>query len=92
MGIKQELKNIDVKNSNNRLEFLKKYFNISRGIDNSYRTEYNMQPINMDMLKTLDYNDMDMLKNIILNHFRGAWGNSYDIDNNFNIKIVEYND
>lgn len=87
--INKELKSIDIKNFNNRLEFLKKYFILNSGVSNCYRNEYFLRPINMELLKNID---IELLKNLLDKHYQGAWGNHITIDNNFNIKIVEYND
>lgn len=93
LNINEKLKSIDLKNNDLRLALIKEFFNINHVISNSYREEYTLSPINEITREYLKINcNKDLLINLLENHFRGAWGNHVNIDNNFNIKIVEYND
>lgn len=93
LNINEKIKNIDLKNYDLRLALIKEFFNISHVTSNSYREEYMLKPINEITREYLKINcSKDLLKNLLENHFQGAWGNHVNIDNNFNIKIVEYND
>ena len=93
LNINEKLKNIDLKNNDLRLALIKEFFNINHITSNSYREEYTLNPINEIMREYLQvYCNKELLKNLLENHFKGAWGQHVNIDNNFNIKIVEYND
>lgn len=93
LNINQKIESIDMGNSNLRLSLIKEFFNINHITSNSYREEYMLNPINEIIREYLKINcNKDLLKNLLDNHFIGAWGNHITIDNNFNIKIVEYND
>lgn len=93
LSINEKLKNIDLKNHDLRLNLIKEFFNINHIISNSYREEYMLKPLNEIIREYLKVNcDKDLLKNLLENHFQGAWGQHVMIDNNFNIKVIEYND
>jgi hypothetical protein len=93
LNINEKLKNIDLKNHDLRLNLIKEFFNISHVTSNSYREEFILSPLNEITREYLKVNcNKDLLINLIENHFIGAWGNHVNIDNNFNIKVIEYND
>lgn len=93
LSINEKLKSIDLKNHDLRLNLIKEFFNINHITSNSFRDEYKLNPINEIIREYLKINcNKDLLKNLLENHFKGAWGQHVMIENNFNIKIVEYND
>lgn len=93
LNINEKIKNIDLKNHDLRLALIKEFFNINHITSNSYREEYKLNPINEIIREYLKVNcNKDLLKNLLENHFVGAWGNHCKIDDNFNILMVEYND
>lgn len=93
LNINEKIKNIDFKNHDLRLNLIKEFFNIKHITSNSYREEYKLNPINEVTREYLKVNcDKDLLKNLLENHFVGAWGNYCKIDEDFNILMVEYND
>ena len=93
LNINEKIENIDMGNSDLRLSLIKEFFTINHITSNSYREEYKLSPINEIIREYLKINcSKDLLKNLLENHFTGAWGQHVMIDENFNIKIVEYND
>lgn len=93
LSINEKIKNIDLKNHDLRLNLIKEFFNISHVTSNSFREEYMLKPLNEIIREYLKINcNKDLLKNLLENHFQGAWGNYCKIDNDFNILMVEYND
>ena len=93
LNINEKLKNIDLKNHDLRLSLIKEFFNINHVTSNSYREEYKLSPINEVKREYLKkYCNMELLKDLLNHHFKGAWGQHVMIDDNFNIKVVEYND
>ena len=93
LNINEKIKSINLKNNDLRLALIKEFFNINHVTSNSYREEYKLSPINEIIREYLKINcNKDLLKNLLDNHFTGAWGNYCKIDDNFNILMVEYND
>ena len=93
LNINDKIKNIDLKNEGLRYSLIKEFFTIIHNISNSYREEYTLNPINEVMREYLKINcNKDLLKNLLENHFTGAWGQHVMIDDNFYIKVTEYND
>ena len=93
LNINEKIKNMDLKNRGLRYSLIKEFFTITHTISNSYREEYILNPINEVLREYLKINcNKDLLKNLLENHFQGAWGQHVMIDDNFYIKVVEYND
>lgn len=93
LNINEKLKSMDLKNHDLRLSLIKEFFNINHVISNSYREEYTLNPLNEILREYLKINcNKDLLKNLLENHFQGAWGQHVMIDDNFYIKVIEYND
>ena len=88
-NINEKIKNIDLKNFDLRLSLIKEFFTITHTVSNSFREEFKLNPINEATREYLKINcNKDLLENLLTIHFRGAWGQCVDIDNNFNIKVM----
>lgn len=93
LNINKKINSIDLKNFDLRLSLIKEFFTITHTVSNSFREEFKLNPINEVVREYLKINcNKDLLKNLLMIHFRGAWGQCIEIDNNFNIDIIEYND